>query len=60
MFPKNPPLDPSPPPRELLLRVPVIGGHPTHEIRLRLFRVDAADVVFLPRGPTVVSLVVPK
>src|SRR3989454_5451305 len=52
--------DPSPLPRELLLRVPVIGGHPTHENRLRLFGVDAADVVLFPRGPTVVSLVVPE
>src|SRR5256712_866333 len=53
-------LDPSPLPRELLLRVSVIGGHPTHEIRLRPFGVDAADVVLFPRGPTVVSLVVPE
>src|SRR5256712_309815 len=52
--------DPGPLPRELLLRVPVIGGHPTHENRLRPFGVDAADVVLFPRGPTVVSLVVPE
>src|SRR2546427_894442 len=51
--------DPGPLPRELLLRVPVIGGHPTHENRLRPFGGDAADVVLFPRGPTVVSLGVP-
>src|SRR5438094_9593475 len=60
MIRRDQPFDPSPLPRELLLRGPVIGGHSTHEIRLRFFGVDAADVVLFPRGPTAVSLVVPE
>src|SRR5947199_8855671 len=57
---RDQPLDPSPRPRELLLRGPVVGGQPTHEIRLRFFGVNPADVVLFPRGPTVVSLIVPE
>jgi len=60
MIRRDQPLDPSPRPRELLLRGPVIGGHPTHEIRLRFFGVNPAAVVLFPRGPTVVSLIVPE
>jgi len=44
MIRRDQPLDPSPRPRELLLRGPVIGGHPTHEIRLRFFGVNPAAV----------------
>src|SRR5881628_3354487 len=53
-------LDPRPLPRELVLRLPVIGGDPAREIRSCVFGVDAADIVLFPRGPSLVSLIVPE
>src|SRR5205823_7973831 len=53
-------LDPSPPTAELLFRLPVVCGHPPEEIRLRLLRIHAPDVVLPPHRMTVHALVVPE
>src|SRR5207247_10996232 len=56
----NEAFDPGPPPREFLLRLPVVDGHPAQEIGPGGLRVHATDVVFLPLRPSVRPLVVPE
>src|SRR5437867_1678084 len=53
-------LDPRPTSAELLFRLPVVRGHPPQEIRLRLLRIHAPDVVLPPHRMTVHALVVPE
>src|SRR6266566_6323122 len=48
------------PPREFLLRLPVVDGHPAQEIGPGGLRVHATDVVLLPLRPSVRPLVMPE
>src|SRR5207302_3179016 len=52
----NEPFDPGPPPREFLLRLPVVDGHPAQEIGPAGLRVHAPDVVLVPLRPSVRAL----
>ena len=60
LFPENPPLDASPPPRELLLRLPVVRRDPPEKITAGLVGIHAADVILFPQGPSALSFVMPE
>src|SRR3989442_15489003 len=53
-------LDMGPPSGELLLRLPMVRGHPSEQLVPSARRLDPADVVLASEGASVLSLVVPE